>query len=547
MLSRARSAWTAASAADPGRPADARRWLLTLGPAILAGAFAFVLAWRTLLPGVDLWDTGELQTIGPLLGTGHPSGFPAWVILGWLASIVLQPFGDPAYRMNLLSAILGGVAAGATVLLVGRLTDRRLVGLAAGLILATTPIAWQIATTADVHALQLALLAILLGLLVDWERRRAATDRDGLDHRADRSLVLAAAVFGVALANHDLALLLVPGIALFVLAVEPGIVQRRRLFLGCLGTALLTAGLLYLELPLRAGIFRAPLVYGHPETLPGFLYVVLGAQFAGTISAPFANLDLKLADLSALAGAQFGPFAWLIPVALLATIVRRPRFALLTVPSLVLICWFAESYGNAEIWRYFLGPALIVICWLAILAAEVVGLVLGAAERALEGSAPRALGARVGEGGLGRSRIVLEVLLVAILLVPSIGAIPARAAAVDRSADLTAAHWLAGLLPKLAPNGVVISWWSYSTPLWYAQDIEGKIPDVWIVDDRTRLDEGLGGIPDVIDANLGKRPVYIIKLPADLAVLEARYTLTLIDSTEPTQPVYQVTGRVGRP
>jgi hypothetical protein len=91
----------------------------------------------------------------------------------------------------------------------------------------------------------------------------------------------------------------------------------------------------------------------------------------------------------------------------------------------------------------------------------------------------------------------------------------------------------------------VISWWSYSTPLWYAQDIEGKIPDVWIVDDRTRLDEGLGSITDVIDDNLGKRPVYVIKLPADIAALEAHYTLTLIDTTEPTQPVYEVTGRIG--
>jgi hypothetical protein len=117
--------------------------------------------------------------------------------------------------------------------------------------------------------------------------------------------------------------------------------------------------------------------------------------------------------------------------------------------------------------------------------------------------------------------------------------------AVDRSQDLTAPTWLAGLLPKLAPNGVVISWWSYSTPLWYAQDIEGRIPGIAIVDDRTRLDEGLGSVSDVIDSNLGKRPVYLIRQPADLAPLQQVYSLTLIDSTEPLQPVYEVTGRIG--
>ena len=131
-------------------------------------------------------------------------------------------------------------------------------------------------------------------LLVDWERRRAR-DWPGRPRPPGRPQPGGAAVvFGVALANHSLTLLLGPGIALYVLAVEPGILGRRRFFSGCIAAALLTTALLYLELPLRAGIFRAPLVYGHPDTLSGFLYVVLGAQFAGSISGPLADLGGKL-------------------------------------------------------------------------------------------------------------------------------------------------------------------------------------------------------------------------------------------------------------
>ncbi len=531
--------------AGSSRAAVARARFLVLAPALLAAAVAISLAVRTLLPGLYLWDTGELQTVGPLLGTGHPNGFPAWVILGWFASVVLQPFGDPAFRMNLLSAILGGLAAGATVLLVTRLTNRRWVGLAAGLVLATTPIAWQIASRADVHALHLALVAILLGLLVDWERRRSASDHDGLDHRAERSLVGAALVFGIALANHTLSLLLVPGIALFVLAVEPGIVRRRRLFWGCLGVAVATTAVLYLELPLRAGIFRAPLVYGHPETLFGFLYVALGAQFAGSISGPLAHLDVKMGDLVALAGAQFGVLAWFIPVGLLVTVVRHPRYALLTVPSLLITCWFAESYRNAEIWRYELGPTLIVVTWLAILAAELVSLLERLADHAPEGSFLWSLGASIVDGVRGRASVILEIGLVAVLLIPNAGAVAGRAQDVDRSTDTIATHWLAGVLPHLDPHGVVLSWWSFSTPLWYAQDVEGKIPGVWIVDDRTRLDEGLGSVSDVIDRNLGQRPVYLVRQADELVTLQGRYTMTVIDTTEPSQPVYLVTGRIG--
>ena len=522
-----------------------RSGLLIAALAMGAGAVAFFLALRTLLPGLYLWDTGELQTIGPVLGTGHPTGFPAWVILGWLASIVLQPFGNPAFRMNLLSAILGGVAAATTVILVFRLTDRRWIGLAAGLLLATTPIAWQIATRADVHALHLVLVAILLTVLVDWDRRRTAANQDGLDHRADRSLQVAALVFGVALANHTLTVLLIPGIALYLVAVERDILQRRRFVLRCLAIAAVTAGLLYLELPLRAGPFPAPLVYGQPNTLVGFLYVVLGAQFAGTIGGPLADIGPKVADLVATAGAQFGLLAWLIPIALLVTAVRRPRYALLTVPGLLLTCWFAESYQNAEIWRYLLGPVLIVITWLAILAAELVSVIERAVDHAPEGSLAWSLGASTVDGRrIGASRSI-EVALALILLVPTFSAIPATWRNVDRTADLTAPEWLDAVLPKLDPRGVVLSWWSYSTPLWYAQKVEGRIPGVSIIDDRTRLDEGLGSVEDVIDSNLGRRAVYVVRQPADVVPLAARYSLVLVDSTDPDQPVYEVTGRLG--
>ena len=49
----------------------------------------------------------------------------------------------------------------------------------------------------------------------------------------------------------------------------------------------------------------------------------------------------------------------------------------------------------------------------------------------------------------------------------------------------------------------------------------------------------------MIDSTLGKRPVYLIRLPGDIPPLEAAYSLALIDTSDPTQPVYQVTGRIG--
>ena len=138
------------------------------------------------------------------------------MLLGWVASVVLQPFGDPAFRMNLLAGLCVAAAAGITVDLVGALTRSTLAGILAGLGLAFTPIVWAIGTRADVHALHLLFVAAILRLLVAWRARVDA----GPPARPDRWLVAAAVVFGLSVGNHSLTLLLAPPIAVFVWLVD---------------------------------------------------------------------------------------------------------------------------------------------------------------------------------------------------------------------------------------------------------------------------------------------------------------------------------------
>ena len=213
---------------------------------------------------------------------------PTYVLIGWLASVVLQPLGEPAFRMNLLSAICVAVAAAVTVDLVRRLTGRLVLGIATGIGLALTPTAWSLATHAETHTLHLAFVAILLWLLVAWDDRvRGWTDDDpGAEDRGDRFLIAAAGVFGLALGNHSLTILLIIPVGLYVLAVDPAIWRRPRLVLSCVGVLALTVVLVYLELPLRAGPFRAPIVYGTPDTWEGFKYIVLAEQFRDSVIGP---------------------------------------------------------------------------------------------------------------------------------------------------------------------------------------------------------------------------------------------------------------------
>jgi hypothetical protein len=501
-----------------------------LAASLLVGLIALVAASFALLPGVAFWDTGELQTVGPLMGTAHPTGFPTYVLIGWLASVVLQPFGEPAFLMNLLSAICVAVAAAVTVDLVRRLTGRLVLGIAAGIGLALMPTAWAMATHAETHTLHLAFVAILLWLLVAWDDRVRGRDDDD-DQPAgggDRFLVAAAAVFGLALGNHSLTILLIIPVALYVIAVDPAIWRRPRLVLSCVGVLALTVLLVYLELPLRAGPFRAPLVYGTPDTWEGFKYIVLAEQFRDSVIDPFGDLPRKFGELVTRTSTQFGILAPLIPIAFIATALRRPRYALLTGTAVAITCFFAASYVNADISRYYLGPELMAWTWLAILASAVVDLLAGLAGE--ETGQAHATADETDAPFAWTTAVMIAVVLAVALVVPTLLDVPARYRAADASRQLEAATWTDHALEAMQPNAAVVSWWSFSTPLWYAQKVQGRRPDIEIIDDRTRLDENLGGLTDVIDANLGKRPVYVIRLdPNEIRMLAGRYDLDYID------------------
>jgi hypothetical protein len=502
------------------------------GPPLVVAVLALIAARAAMLPGIAFWDTAELQAVGPLMGTAHPAGFPTYVLLGWFASVVLQPFGEPAFRMNLFAGLCLAVAAGITVDLVRALTRSAWLGVLAGIGLALTPVAWSIGTHAEAHALHLVFVALLLRLLVGWEARFRAESPGP----ADRYLVAAAIVFGLSVGNHSLTLLLVLPVVAFVRIVHPGIWGDRRLVSLCIAGFVATVVLVYLELPLRAGPFRAALVYGRPETWDGFWYVVMGEQFRANVVNPIGDLPGKIGTLVDRSVVQFGVLAPLLPVAFAATVARQRRYAVLTGLAVAITVFFAASYQNADIERYYLGPVLMAWTWLAILGAAAVD----AVGRAIDSLTGRPTLAR--RSPLNRHAL-LSVVAVVVLLGQTLLAIPARYSAVDERDDDAAALWVDRALRVMDPGAVIVSWWSYSTSLWYAQRVQGRRPDLVIIDDRTRLDEGLGDITDVIDAHLGRIPVYVIRDdPLEVAMLAERYELVPIDG----QDAHSLTEVIGR-
>ncbi len=535
-----------------------------------AAVVTLFLVIPTLLPGVANWDTAEFQTVGPVLGTAHPTGYPSYVILGWVASILLQPFGDPAYRMNMLQAITAALAVAGAVGIVQMLTGMRWIALATGLMLGCSQLFWRLATHADPHMLHLALVSGLFLLLLAWERRRRSED-PGIVRHADRWLVAAALVYGVAVANHSLALLLPPAIGLFVLAVDWRVILRGRTVLACVGVLAATLTVLFLELPIRAAM-HAPLVYGHPDTWSGFIYVVLGEQFRGSLVDPFGDLGTKAGAVIDLISGWLGPVGIVAAFGLATSLVRRPRYVLLSGLAAFAACFFAASYVNADIERYYLVPLLVAYTWIGLGVADAVSLSGWIASRAWEwvnrpeadqmeadepasAGLPHPAGSDQAASWSARAILVAEAAVAAALIVGALSVAQERQLPLDdlnpggvSEAGMTSdSTWLHAVLAPpehggLPANAVIESRWDASTTLWYGQKVEDLRRDVLIVDDSTRKNDHLGEVWDVFDRYLGKRPVFTDRFNwgcDGIAALSGAFDL------EPTafEGIYQVVGR----
>lgn len=193
---------------------------------------------RTLLPGTVGGDAGELQYAGPLLALVHPTGQPLYVLLGKVWSILI-PFGDAAYRMNLLAAV--SVALGCALLtwFVIRIGANPLPAMAAGLMLGLGATVWGQAVIADKYGFNVLLASLIAGMALWWDK---TYDQPG----ADRRLYALALAFGVGLLHHRSLALFAPGLGLMVLyRLRADTWRDWRRALKCTGLAIIPALVMY--------------------------------------------------------------------------------------------------------------------------------------------------------------------------------------------------------------------------------------------------------------------------------------------------------------
>ena len=139
------------------------------GLALVLAATALAAYVRTLAPGLLESDGAEFQTLAATLGYAHPTGYPVYLLLARLATLI--PVGDVAYRVNLLSAILGSLATAGLYLLGRLLTGRRWPAAAGALAMALAPTFWSQAIIARAYTAGIALMIGVLLCLELWRQR----------------------------------------------------------------------------------------------------------------------------------------------------------------------------------------------------------------------------------------------------------------------------------------------------------------------------------------------------------------------------------------
>ena len=447
---------TISPSADPSPGGNKR---LSKAGVALAGLgvflLVFVLYLRTLAPTVlylkdpEILDAVMVQMQVSVLGITHPTGYPTYLMLTHLFTYL--PFGDPAYRVNLGSAVYAALAV-VVVYVAGLLLSRRVVAAAAGaLAFGLGAALWSQAVIAEVYTLNALFVSLTIVVLLLWR-----------EYRKDRYLLLSAFLVGLCLTNHLTSGLLLPASLLLVALVDWRRLVDVRLVLK--GAGLFLLGLTpYLYLPIRAAM-DPPMDANNPTNFERFWYVVSGGNLTGTFFA-FGPSELPGRMVFYWAHLLDNIHFLMAMVALTGAVVLILRDRAVGIFfGFLFFGWLFHAVENdiPDVNLYFIPTYLVLSLW----AAVGFGALLAEVESLLAGRSGVAKGA------------ILGVLSAMLLLLPLLGVGEAYAKN-DMSDVYRGRKEIEAVAENAAPNATILH---HRSGMWYMVLVEKRRRDLTIVD-----------------------------------------------------------------
>lgn len=195
----------------------------------------------TLCPTVYVEGSGELIGASYLLGTPHPTGYPLFALAARLVAVAV-PWGSPALKINVASALFAALACVAFVWVLCRRGIGAWAAVGAGLCLAFSRTFWSQAVIAEVYGLSMLMLILSMG----WALQAVET-------RSLRDLLFTAWLLGLGLTTHLNQVLVGPALLALFVWRWPQLFARGKLLAAAVFCALAGYSIVA-YLPLRNGL-----------------------------------------------------------------------------------------------------------------------------------------------------------------------------------------------------------------------------------------------------------------------------------------------------
>jgi len=292
-------------------------------------------------------DTFEFQVVAPYLGIVHPTGYPLFLLLAKLFSLL--PFGSVAWRVNLVSVTFGVISTLLVYACLKQTTGQRAVSALAALCLAFSRVFWSQAVEAEVYLLNAAFVAAVLWLLT--------RQTNGWAYSKNRLIALAG-VYGLSFTNHLTMALVAPPIALSLALARPRL--SRWEWLQVIG-ALLLPLLLILYTPLR----WPALHNGEWMSFQNFIGWITGQQFRGALQLGLWRDPARWNIVRGLLLDAFGPIGTGLAVLGLVTLaIRQWRTALVTALAWAGYFFYGLVYNVPDVSVFVIPAYLVMAIWI---------------------------------------------------------------------------------------------------------------------------------------------------------------------------------------
>lgn len=319
---------------------------------IIAGLTAMflpaIIYLFTVCPTIHWGDSGEFVSDIYCLGIPHPTGYPLYVLLGKLFTLI--PIGSIAFRVNLMSIVFGTLSIFLLYNLARQIFADRVVSVISALVFAFLGVWWFHCISAEVYSLHVFFVLLLSNLVLIY--------RQTSDIRYIYAFCFCA---GLSVTNHMTTVIFaVPFLYVIFISDYKKIFKIKNLLIESLLAVLPLT--LYLFLIFRSRQNPA-CDWGDPENLKSLFDVISGKQYRFLMFIPdFSQFVQRFWNFLKLLSGEFPVFIIISSLAGLGLLAyKNTRMFVFLLLFMMINVLYSLNYAIPDIEAYYI-PFYAVLC-----------------------------------------------------------------------------------------------------------------------------------------------------------------------------------------